>query len=270
MPNRLYARLYAPLHTRLVARPGARRTPQPAALRLTTRAALAALLSLPCLAFAQVQAVTNQPVNLMAGPGDDYPVVTGLAPNQPVEVMGCVSGYEWCDVVLDDLRGWVYGGALTYAYEGNYVPLLSYGAVIGLPVVVFSIDSYWDNYYHGRPWYGDRDRWRHGGPPGYPGGHPNQPPPYQGHPYGAPGQQHPNQGAPYPPPMQGQGQPVYRPNAGPVPVPHGGPAPQQAPQQQYGGRPPAQPQPRPQPQPQAQPQGRGQPNEGRREPPQSQ
>jgi uncharacterized protein YraI len=231
-----------------------------ATLNVVTRAALAAVLALPCAAFAQVQAVTNQPVNLMAGPDDDYPVVTGLGPNQPVEVMGCVSNYEWCDVALDDLRGWVYGGALTYAYEGNDVPLLSYGAVIGLPVVVFSIDSYWDRYYPGRPWYGDRDRWRHAGPPGYPGG-PHQPPPHPGQPY-------PNAGNPYPRPMPQQGQPVYRPNAGPVP--HGGqPQPQaQAPgqQQQYGGRPPVQARPQPQPQPQQQPQSRGQQGEGHREP----
>jgi uncharacterized protein YraI len=249
--------------------------------KLATRATLAAVLALPCAAFSQVQAVTNEPVNLMSGPGDDYPVVAGLAPNQPVEVMGCVSGYEWCDVVLDDLRGWVYGGALTYAYEGNYVPLISYGAVIGLPVVVFSFDSYWDNYYRGRPWYGDRDRWRHGGPSGYPG-HPYQAPPQQSQPYRPPGQLYPNGGNAYAPP----GQPVYRPNTGPVP--HGGqPQPQGQPQQQFGGRPPApvQPQPHPQAQqpqqqfggrppmqeraqPQQQPQSRGQQNEGHREPPQ--
>jgi uncharacterized protein YraI len=252
---------------------------RPTALKLTTGAALAALLSLPCVAFSQVEAIINQPVNLMAGPGDYYPVVTGLGPNQTVEVMGCVSTYEWCDVALDDLRGWIDGAALTYPYEGNYVPLQSYGAVIGLPVVVFSIDSYWDRYYPGRPWYGDRDRWRHAGPPGYPGGHPNQPPPghpggrpyqpppHQPEPYRGQGQPQPNGGAPYPPPMQGQGQPVYRPNAGPVPVPHGGPQPQQAPAPQYS-RPPVQP--RPQPQPQGQPQERGQPNQGHREPPQPQ
>jgi uncharacterized protein YraI len=234
---------------------------RPAAFKLTTFAALAALLALPCVAFSQVEAVTNQPVNLMAGPADDYPVVTGLGPNQPVEVMGCLDNYDWCDVALDDLRGWVYGAALTYAYEGNYVPLQSYGAVIGLPVIGFSIDEYWGHYYHGRPWYGDRDRWRHEGPPGYPGGRPGQP--------------QPNGGAPYPPRMQGEGQPVYRPNAGPVPhgappPEYGGRPPQQAPsQQQYGGRPPQQ-APRPQPQPQAQPQGRGQPSEGRREPGQPQ
>jgi uncharacterized protein YraI len=224
-----------------------------ATLKLASGAALAAVLALPCAAFAQVDAVTNQPVNLMSGPGDDYPVVTGLGPNQPVEVFGCVSTYEWCDVGLDDLRGWVDGNALTYPYEGNYVPLQSYGAVIGLPVVVFSIDDYWGRYYAHRPWYGDRDRWRHGGPPGgYPPGHPYQPAPHPGEPY-------PNGGRQHPPPMQEQGQPVYRPNTGPVP--HGG-QPQGQPQQQYGGRPPANAPARPQ----QQPQGHGQPNEGRREP----
>ncbi len=250
---------------RFSTRFNARFKTRPAAPGLTLAgAALAAFLSLPCAAFAQVAAVTNQPVNLMAGPGDDYPVVTGLGPNQQVEVMGCVDTYEWCDVALDDLRGWVDGNALTYFYEGNYVPVESYGAVIGLPVVVFSIDTYWDRYYHGRPWYGDRDRWRHGEPPHYPGagGRPYEPP-RGAEPYRPPEQGRPYGGAPYPPPVHGQEQPVYRPNAGPVP--HGGPQPQQQPQQapQYGGRPPVQ---APRPQPQAQPQGRVQPNEGRREP----
>lgn len=248
------------------------------ARKLATRATLAAVLALPCAAFSQVQAVTNAPVNLLAGPGDDYPVVAGLAPNQPVQVMGCVSTYEWCDVALDDLRGWVEGDALVYPYEGNYVPLLSYGAVIGLPVVVFSFDTYWDHYYRGRPWYGDRDRWRHVGPSGYPG-HPYQPQPQPREPYRPPGQPYPNGGNSYAPHTQGQGQPVYRPNAGPVP--HGGqPQPQGQPQQpvQQFGHPPAQVQPRPQmqqpqqqfggrpPAQQQQPQGRGQQNEGHREP----
>jgi uncharacterized protein YraI len=235
-----------------------------ATLKLATRATLAAVLAFPCIAFSQVDAITNQPVNLMAGPGDDYPVVTGLGPDQPVAVFGCVSSYEWCDVALGDMRGWVDGNSLTYAYEGNEVPLESYGAVIGLPVVVFSIDDYWGRYYGGRPWYGDRDRWRHGGPPGGYPGHPYQPP--------HPGEPYPSGGRPYSPPMQGQGQgqPVYRPNAGPVP--HGGSPqqpqgqPQGQPQQQYGGRPPAAVPARPQAQPQPQPQGRAQPNEGRREP----
>jgi uncharacterized protein YraI len=203
--------------------------------RATTRAALATLFALPCFAFAQAQAYINQPVNLMAGPDDSYPVVAGLAPNQPVTVMGCISDYTWCDVALDDLRGWIYGDALNYPYEGNYVPLESYGAVIGLPLVVFSIDSYWGRYYQSRPWYGERDRWRNAAPHGNERAHP----PSNG--YGG-----------HPPPMQGQTQPAYRPQTSPLP-PRG---PQGQPQQEYG-HPPVQAQPQPQyghPPVQAQPQ----------------
>jgi len=264
-----------PLTTRLTMQPTARRKlrldsgldKRLTARRITARAALAALLALPVIAFAQVQAYTNQPINLMAGPGGDYPVVAGLAPNQPVEVMGCISTYEWCDVALDDLRGWVYGAALTYPYEGAYVPLQSYGAVIGLPVVVFSIDSYWDRYYHGRPWYGERDRWRYEGP------HPYAPQPHGNEPY----------------PAQGPGQPVYRPQPSPQPQQAGRPfqplAPQaqtqratqpqqpgrpfQPTQPQQMARPPVQAQPQQHAQPQAQPQSRPAPNEGHREPPQN-
>ncbi|HEY1997574.1 SH3 domain-containing protein [Paraburkholderia sp.] len=240
------------------------------ALKTATRAALASLLTVPCFAFAQAQGYVNQPANLLAGPGDDYPVVAGLAPNQPVTVMGCVSGYEWCDVAVDDLRGWVYGDALSYPYEGNYVPLMSYGAVIGFPVVVFSLDNYWDHYYRGRPWYGDRDRWRNEGPPPY------QPRPNPGQPVYRPntgplphgGQPQPQmqpQARPEPRPQPGQ--PVYRPNTGPMP--HGGQPQPQAPAPAMRPAPQAQPQPQPQPHPQAQPQGRGVPNEGHREPPQN-
>ncbi|MGA7778140.1 MAG: SH3 domain-containing protein [Paraburkholderia sp.] len=199
------------------------------ALKTTTFAAVATLLTLPCVAFAQVQAYTNQPVNLMAGPDDGYPVVTGLGPNQPITVMGCVSDYTWCDVTLDDLRGWIYGDAINYPYEGNYVPLESYGAVIGLPVVVFSIDSYWGHYYQGRPWYGERDRWR------------NQPPHPPGNGYGGHPPANGYGGHPPPPPMQG-GQPVYRPQTSPLPP--RGPQGQPQPHQEYG-RPPVQGQPQP-------------------------
>jgi uncharacterized protein YraI len=277
------------------------------ASRITTRLAIAALFAAPCVAFAQVQAYTNQPVNLMAGPDDGYPVVTGLGPNQPITVMGCVSDYSWCDVALDDLRGWIYGDAINYPYEGNYVPLESYGAVIGLPVVVFSIDSYWGHYYQGRPWYGERDRWRneppHGGMPPHPpgggyGNHPPPPPPQGGPVYRPQTSPLPSRGLqaqPQPqqeyghPPMQGQPAPQYGhpPVQGqPQPQPQYGHPPMQGqPQGQPQGRPPQPqgqpqysrpPQPMPQQQPQqqarpqqGQPQGRGEPNQQHREQPQN-
>ena len=134
--------------------------------RMSAYAAFAALTVLSGVASAQqAPAVINGPANLHAGPARDYPLVAQLAPGTPVTVMGCVAGYSWCDVALPDLRGWVYAGRLSYAYQGGYVPVLNYGMTLGLPIVEFSLDSYWGNYYRGRPWFADQGRWAHHPPP---------------------------------------------------------------------------------------------------------
>lgn len=206
-------------------------------------------------ASAQSQAYTNQPVYLYAGPAQDYPVVAQLPSGQPVVVYGCVSGYTWCDVAIAQARGWVYGGYLTYPYQGSNVPIMTYGTAIGLPLITFSIGTYWDRYYRGRPWYPDRGRWaNHPPPPRRPPPPPvgNRPPPYHGGgnrpppvspgsppPPGPPGAGHghrpgpPQQGRPpqSPPPAQGGGRPP-----GPPPA-QGGGRPSGPPPAQGGGRP---------------------------------
>ncbi|MGJ7509150.1 SH3 domain-containing protein [Variovorax sp. GT1P44] len=133
-------------------------------------------LALPLAATAQ-QAFTRGAVNLRAGPGDNYPLVATLAPGQSLQVMGCTSGYGWCDVVLPDgLRGWSYAASLDYAYQDQRVPLATYGAVIGVPLVTFAIGSYWGSYYRDRPWY-NQPRWWGGRPPPPPGPGWRPPPP---------------------------------------------------------------------------------------------
>ncbi len=121
---------------------------------------LAALLA-PLGAVAQ-QAQTSKWVNLRAGPARDYPLVTQLAPATPVGVQGCVSDFSWCDVVSPNgLRGWVYGGNLVYPYQNGNVPIINYGATIGLPIVSFVIGTYWGQFYRDRPWYHNRPQWAH-------------------------------------------------------------------------------------------------------------
>ncbi|VTU13924.1 SH3 domain-containing protein [Variovorax sp. RA8] len=121
-------------------------------------------LALPIAAAAQ-EAVARNTVNLRAGPSGDYPVVARLGPGQPFEVLGCISGYSWCDVVLPDgLRGWVYSGAIDYVYEDRRFPLATYGATIGVPIIGFTIGNYWADHYRDRPWYRE-PRWWHGRPP---------------------------------------------------------------------------------------------------------
>ena len=126
---------------------------------------VASALALPLAAIAQ-QAFTRAGVALMAGPGNSYPQVAYLHEGQPVDVIGCTQGYGWCDVVLPDgLRGWMYAAILEYPYQGAPVPLHYYGAVIGVPIVTFSIGSYWGRYYRDRPWYPEPRWWGGRAPP---------------------------------------------------------------------------------------------------------
>ena len=119
--------------------------------------ALAAAL-VPAVAAAEL-AVTTHGVNMRAGPDASYPQVGYLGPGSRVDVVGCVEGWQWCDVVAGPNRGWVYAGYLSYAY-GNSPTVIAYGGpTLGLPLVTFSIGSYWDNYYRSRPFWRDRARW---------------------------------------------------------------------------------------------------------------
>lgn len=114
-----------------------------------------------CASALAENAITTESADLYAGPDDAYPVVAELDSNTPVQVMGCLDDWSWCDVVVEDTRGWMYAPDITYAYEGGYVPLYTYAPSLGIAVVPFSVDVYWDRYYHGRPWYGRRDEWAH-------------------------------------------------------------------------------------------------------------
>jgi uncharacterized protein YraI len=137
------------------------------------------LLALSAVASGQ-QAVTTEPVSVYAGPDDSYPQVAQLDSGAPVRVMGCLSDWSWCDVTFEDSRGWLYSPDLTYDYQDSYVPLYAYAPGLGIPVVQFTIGEYWDRYYHGRPWYAQRNEWEQRGPAHH--RHPPGPPPSAGPP----------------------------------------------------------------------------------------
>jgi uncharacterized protein YraI len=221
--------------------------------RVACAAAAGALSIASGAALAQTEAYTSTPVYLYAGPAQDYPIVAQLPAGQPVTVYGCVSGYTWCDVAIPQARGWVYGGDLTYPYQGSDVPVMTYGTAIGLPLITFSLGTYWGHYYRERPWYPDREHWEHHAPP------PNRPPP-PAHP--PPPQQGANRPPPASPPPEPPPQPLgtdhgHRPNprqpppGQPPPGQHGEMRPGQPPAQgarpvapppgQMGGPPPGQP-----------------------------
>lgn len=122
-------------------------------------AGLLAVAAVPAVASAQ-DAIVTVDLNMRAGPSTAFPVVDVVPERTPVDVHGCVAGYSWCDVSADGNRGWVYAGYLSYAARGTYVPLVEYVSEIDVPIISFSVGSYWDTYYRGRAWYGERARWR--------------------------------------------------------------------------------------------------------------
>ncbi len=119
------------------------------------------LLMLFSIAALAENAMTTDVASVRAGPDGSYPEVAQLDADTPVQVMGCLDDWSWCDVSFADNRGWLYAPDITYEYEGGYVPFYTYAPVFGLPVVTFSIDSYWGSHYHDRPWFAQRDEWVH-------------------------------------------------------------------------------------------------------------
>ena len=114
---------------------------------------------LPAIAAAQ-QASSINAVAMRAGPDREYPFVASYGPGTPLTVQGCIEGYRWCDVIgPNGYRGWVYGGDIGYLYQRRQIPVISYGPVIGLPIITFAVGPYWAAHYRHRSWYRDRARW---------------------------------------------------------------------------------------------------------------
>lgn len=97
-------------------------------------------------------------VELRAGPDPGYPSVAMLSDGTSVSILGCVDNWSWCDISYGDERGWVAGDFLQQEYQGQRVFLPEYAVEIGIPIVTFEFDTYWNSHYHNRPWFGERER----------------------------------------------------------------------------------------------------------------
>jgi uncharacterized protein YraI len=151
-------------------------------------AATAAMTLMTAGSVVQAQpqsAVTARPENLRAGPAPDYPMVAVLPAGFPLSVQGCLPEYTWCDVIAGQSRGWMYAGSINYYYQNRYVPVINYGAVLGIGALAFVLNDYWGNHYRDRRFYGERQRWegRRFAEPRY---YPQQRPGYSGPGYSGP------------------------------------------------------------------------------------
>ena len=128
----------------------------------TAAASLGILLaaSVAANAFDSASGYVTTGLNLRAGPGTGYPAVAVMAAGDAVLVYGCTTGYGWCDIGWSGNRGWASGQYLQMDYQGSRAPIMTEGTVIGIPFVLFSIDTYWQQYYPSRPFYRDRDRYQ--------------------------------------------------------------------------------------------------------------
>lgn len=98
-------------------------------------------------------------VHLRAGPGTGYPVVATIPDGAHLNIHGCLNDDAWCDVSFSGARGWVEADYLNYFHNGQYVYLPDNFDVVGVPVVSFVFDTYWNRYYHSRPFFHRRAHW---------------------------------------------------------------------------------------------------------------
>ncbi|MBX5092213.1 SH3 domain-containing protein [Rhizobium lentis] len=102
-------------------------------------------------------------VNMRAGPSTRYPAVAVIPAGSSVEIRGCLSNVNWCDVEFYGGRGWVSGQYVQAVYEQRRVYVgPEYYRPLGIPLVTFSVGNYWDRYYRHRDFYRERDRWSRG------------------------------------------------------------------------------------------------------------
>ena len=183
-------------------------------------------LSLPGLAKATDAYVTRN-VNVRAGPDASYPLVGQLQAGSGVDVQGCTADWEWCDVIAFGNRGWVAGNFIEYEYQDQPVLLPTYGARIGVPIITFSIGTYWDSYYRSRPFYSRRTYWYQRPVVRRP------PPPPVRHPYRGP-VRHSNGPARPASGSHGHTQPALRPQPASRPQPTSRPQPASRPKPHHG------------------------------------
>lgn len=128
-------------------------------------AALLAAVSLPTLALAQGvtgTATVMTDLNLRAGPGPAYPVITTIPANTAVIIYGCDAALAWCDLDWNGNRGWSYSAYLTYGGTVT-APLpapmpLPQVVQNAPPTVVYDQEAYFNQYYQNQTFYNDRAR----------------------------------------------------------------------------------------------------------------
>lgn len=105
--------------------------------RLPLAFAAGLLMFTPALAQTGGPAIayTTANLNMRAGPGTNYPVITTVPRGGGVTVFGCTTDFKWCDAAFATVKGWVSGKYLSYGGQGRYYgqPIPRSGIYLGVP-----------------------------------------------------------------------------------------------------------------------------------------
>jgi uncharacterized protein YraI len=85
-------------------------------MKFSAAAVLAAVVLSPA-AYAETMATASTDLNLRAGPGPTYPILSVIPATQGVVVDGCLAEGSWCRVSHDGTDGWASGDYLTSMVE---------------------------------------------------------------------------------------------------------------------------------------------------------
>jgi len=103
-------------------------------------AALAATL-LSSGAYAQSTVVAWTDLNLRAGPGPQFPIISVIPANGEVMVDGCLETASWCKVTHAGMEGWASGDYLTTMVDAAPVAIYPNRTAVPVKTVVYSDTS---------------------------------------------------------------------------------------------------------------------------------
>jgi len=96
---------------------------------------------------------------MRTGPDYYYPRLRRIKSGRAVRIYGCLRDWSWCDVSYQYDRGWIPGRDIAVSYQGRRHSVDTIAPRVGIGILSFVFNVYWDNHYRDRDFYRERDRW---------------------------------------------------------------------------------------------------------------
>jgi uncharacterized protein YraI len=100
----------------------------------------AAVISFALAGAAQAHTVgtATTALNLRAGPGPEQPIIGGIPARRTAQILGCVEGSLWCQVVYRGQQGWAYSQYMSLRAGGGTIVVREPANVTGVPVIAYN------------------------------------------------------------------------------------------------------------------------------------